>query len=201
MTKMNIFRLTVILSLHSAIGCSYAADPAPAKMDPKNQVTAETAQQTQSKAIGAWQLNCTSNKTNKTDKINKKDECIGILRITQQVEDPSEKDPKKTAAKVVLAWIISKASNGKLINSIETPLGILIQPGVHLILDKTPSKTIAFTSCGTQSCLASTEMNEAFLKQARAATKVEMKIQSPIGKAFAYTFEPTGIKDLIKAIE
>ena len=199
--------MTVILSLSSVIGCSDAADPVPAKIEPKPQVAAETSQQTQSKAIGAWQLNCTSNKTNKTDKtdktnkINKKDECIGILRITQQVEDPSEKDPKKTAAQVVLAWIISKATNGKLITSIETPLGILIQPGIHLILDKSPPKTIAFTSCGTQSCLASTEMNEAFLKQARAATKVEMKIQSPIGKAFAYTFEPTGIKDVIKAIE
>jgi invasion protein IalB len=198
MTKINILRLTVILSLSSILGLTYAADLTPAKIEPKTPVSAEPSQQTQNKAIGAWQLTCTNNQASKT---NKKDDCIGILRITQQVEDPSEKDPKKTVAKIVLAWIISKAPSGKLMTSIETPLGVVIQPGVQLVLDKSSPKTIAFTSCGTQSCSASTVMNEAFLKQARAATKVEMKIQTPVGKAFAYTFEPTGIKDLIKAIE
>jgi invasion protein IalB len=195
MTKFDVLRSALFLCLGTVFHSAYAADSVPANLDKTNQRPADTAQQIENKAVGAWQLSCS------TDKTSKKSNCIGILRITQQIAEPTEKEPQKTVAKVALAWIISKAPNGKLMTSIETPSGVIIKPGVEMIFDKSPAKTIPFATCNPQSCIATSEMNDAFLKQARSAAKVEVKIQSPIGKAFAYTFEPTGIKDVIKSIQ
>jgi len=195
MNKIGVLRTALILCLTSGIYSAYAADSVPANVDKTNQGTPAPSQQIESKAVGAWQLSCS------TEKTSKKNDCIGILRITQQIAEPTEKEPQKTVAKVALAWIISKAPNGKLMTSIETPSGVLIKPGVEMIFDKSPAKTIPYATCSPQSCIATSEMNDAFLKQAKAATKVEVKIQSPIGKAFAYTFEPIGITDVIKSIQ
>jgi invasion protein IalB len=187
--KMRAFHLAAL-----AVAAALAVPPAraegrkparPGAPAAGSQTPASTLR-TATKAIENWSVVCTYGKD------DQKIGCAAVLRVIQR-------DSGKPGA-VAMVWTIGKGADGKLVTSLETQTGLLVQPGVTLKLGDAASRTLPFALCTKAACVASAPMDETFEEQAIAAESVDATLQALDGKAYKYTFSPRGIEEAVEAV-
>jgi len=114
------------------------------------------------------------------------DSCVGLLELVNADSN-----------NLVLAWLVAPGADGSLVGTFQTPLGIQVGSGIDLQFGDAPVRKIGFASCGTQYCLASTLMDEAFIAEASAAERMQAVIVTQEGQAVTLGIPLAGFTDII----
>ena len=113
----------------------------------------------------------------------------------------------KDRRQVLLRWQIGLDKAYRLTTAIDVPMGLLvtddktqtrssgisIKQGVELKLGDRPVRNLAFRMCDTQRCEASTPIDDAFLKDAGAATTAAATVYTEDGRAVPFAMQFKGI--------
>lgn len=163
-------------------------------MAKSGDVSKEAPIRTESKVIGAWQVDCSFGKN------NQKLGCAAILTVTQKAAAKAgDEIPQES---IVMLWQIGKSQNGNFVSTIQTPTGVVIKPGVQLKLTTAQAEvTLPFVSCDQKACFAGLVMDDYFLKKAVSEQKVNVVLQAVDSKVYTYSFYPKGIDKAMLAIK
>lgn len=155
-----------------------APTQAPAATSP----AANTAR-TEIRTIEAWTVTCNFGAD------GARTGCSAVLRVTQ-----------RDTNRVVLVWTLARANDGRLFARIDTLPGVLITPGVELKFTSGAPRRLPYVACQPSGCVAEGPMDDAFIRQATASTSIETVVQGADGRAYNFTFAPTGINQAIDLV-
>jgi len=116
--------------------------------------------------------------------------------------------------KVLLRWQIGFDKASRLTTAIDVPTGLLvtdektqtrssgisIKQGVELKLGNGPVRNLAFRMCDTQRCEAPTPIDDAFLKDAGAATTATATVYTADDRAVPFVMQLKGIDKALASI-
>lgn len=134
--------------------------------------------------IENWALSCREN----SPEAGKK-QCSAINRITDQ----------KTG-QVLFVWLVGKNKEQQLVSSFQTPTGVLIAPGLDLILNDQRARKISFVACDERRCDASLLMDQKFTDELKLAQEASAQIVSVTGHNILFKINPKGIQDIVAAL-
>jgi invasion protein IalB len=133
--------------------------PAPAEAEPPRPIRTEILN------FDNWTLTCVE-----YAEARGKQTCAATLQMVQA-----------KSRQVLLAWTVGIGGDGRPVLTIQAPTGILIAPGIEVTLGKAKPRRIAFTSCDTGHCTASTPLDDALVRELGAADMAEVDIQAMNG--------------------
>src|SRR5262245_32765820 len=120
----------------------------------------------------------------------------------------------KDRRQVLLRWQIGVDKASRLTTAIDIPTGLLvtddktqtrssgisIKQGVELKLGDRPVRNVAFRICDTQRCEATTPIDDAFMKDASAATTATATVYTADGRAVPFVMELKGIDKALASV-
>jgi invasion protein IalB len=107
--------------------------------------------------------------------------CSALLQILQQ-----------NTSQVVFTWTVAMDDRKQLVAVMQTPTGVVIQPGVELRIGKLPAQKIPFASCDTGRCVASATVDANLLREMTTSPTAEAVIQGSGGNTVQFNIQMKG---------
>jgi len=107
--------------------------------------------------------------------------CSALLQILQQ-----------NTNQVVFTWTVAMDERKQLVAVMQTPTGVVIQPGVELRVGKLPAKKIPFASCDTGRCIATATVDANLLREMSTSPTAEAVIQGSQGNTVQFNIQMKG---------
>jgi invasion protein IalB len=143
-------------------------------------------QRTETINYDSWTLTC-QQPLDKSTKMK----CVGSLKVLDQ----------QPPHRLLMSWLVGRASNGALQSVIATPTGVQIQSGVALKLGAQPPRKLTFVSCGPDECAASIDMDAAMIQDAVASGNAVVTVRTIDGRDVTFNFPIKGFDKIIPSIE
>jgi invasion protein IalB len=85
--------------------------------------------------------------------------------------------------------------------AITVPHGVLLPPGMALLLGTAPAKALSYNYCDQSGCIAALPMDDTLEKTLRSADKGQVTIASLQGKPLGIPFSLKGVKEGLDALD
>lgn len=189
---MKTFFYTACLFLgFSALGAAYA------EQKPTNtalgSANAQKIKFTKDEAIGDWKLRC----ANLPDGKKKREVCA----LVAPVASVKTKDDKQIP--VLTVEVLKDTQKNKTVLGVSAPLGIDLQKGVTVTLSDGTVKKAGFNTCFgiVLGCKAGVELDNAFMKKFKSATKFTVTYSDLSGAPFSVDMKNGGFAKGVKMIK
>lgn len=161
---------------------AYAQSDSEAAPAPRGDEATPTQQQpkpvrSEIRHFDNWSLRCVEYEKPKETR------CSASLTVAQQ-----------KSKQIVFAWNVALADEKKLVGTLVTPTGVLIEHGIELKLGKARTHKIPFMSCTPNQCAGTMAMDEAIVREATRAEKAEATIRSIDGRTIRFAFPVKGFE-------
>jgi invasion protein IalB len=120
---------------------------------------------------------------------NKKPVCYSQLRVMQE----------KTR-KVMLVWTVGLDKSNRAVAEMQTPTGILIEPGVELKFPNAAARKLPFNTCGPQSCTAMVPLDPTLVRDLIAAPTADVAFRANNGQNVQFQFPVKGFEKAYAAL-
>ncbi len=166
-----------------------APAPAPQPQQPQSPPPAQPAPvqpvRTEILNFDNWSVTCRDFAEGKHKHI-----CFALLQIVQQNNNQNQ---------VVFSWTIGLDEDNHQVMTLQTPTGVALIPGIELKLAK-GSKTIAYTSCETGHCLATSAVDAGLVRDLSASTDIQAIIHSSDGREVTVNIPMKGFEKAYAAL-
>lgn len=152
---------------------------APKKTQPVDVRRSETMD------IGNWTVNCASGAER-----DAKWHCSALLRITQKANN---------TRRVVFTWVIGRRK-GKVLSIFSMPSGILIEPGVRVVVHGKQFKKIGFSLCVPNHCEAILSMDKTATEILSKAPRADVLVTAVNGKIVKFTVNMRGFDEALARV-
>ena len=105
---------------------------------------------------------------------------------------------KKKNKKILMSWLIGYTKKNVLVTELFTPSGVLIEPGVELVIDKKLSVKALYKSCGPRGCKSRLVMSKKLRARFAKAKTVSVKVNSTDGRVISFNL---GFKGFARALK
>jgi len=157
-----------------------AAPPAPAQPAPA------ATSRTEIVTYDNWTVTCREVSDAKDRRV-----CSAELNIFQEANN---------ARRVVFSWLVGLDKAGKLAMALRFPPGVSVQPGVELKFADRPARRLAINTCEPAWCEVSQPMDDAFVREATAATQANAMIVASDGRQVTFTIFLKGFAQAVAAV-
>jgi invasion protein IalB len=101
---------------------------------------------------------------------------------------------------VLMVWLIGRDNQGVLRTVIQSPTGVKIPKGLELKFGASSVRTLPYAACTPQNCEASTAMDDAMVRDARASSEATATIYAIDGRAINFKIGTKGIDKAFVAL-
>lgn len=101
---------------------------------------------------------------------------------------------------ILVTWRIGYSKDRALLADVVTPSEVFIPPGVRLDYGKNQSVTLAYVSCGLQSCLSRIALSDDLIQKLSKASDVTISLAGTNRKMLQLKINATGLGDALKFI-
>ena len=115
---------------------------------------------------GSWQLRCRSDAP---------DKCVAAMNVANKQNQ------------LVMVWLVGATQAGGLAMTIQTPTGVVLEPGLDFVLDSNAPHHMAFGACGPAACRANLVLDGAIMDEMRKAAKASASFTMQNGRKVTYT--------------
>jgi invasion protein IalB len=116
--------------------------------------------------------------------------CFALLQIAQQNNNQNQ---------VIFSWTIGLDEDNHQVMTLQTPTGVALAPGIELKLAK-GIKTIAYTSCETGHCLATSAVDAGLVRELSASAEIQAIIHSSDGREVTVNIPMKGFEKAYAAL-
>jgi invasion protein IalB len=155
---------------------------APASAD----ATPATPQRTETIVQDAWVISCVE-----TAGTPPKRSCSAVQQVVEQKQK-----------RVVFAWVIGRTAEGALTNVFQTPTGVQLQKGLDFKLGSSAPRNASFVVCVPQRCEAALAMDDAVVKDAKAAlgANAVATVMGVDGRTFEFVMPVKGLDKVLTTL-
>jgi invasion protein IalB len=115
---------------------------------------------------GSWQLRCRKDAPEK---------CVAAMNVANK------------AGQLVMVWLVGATQAGGLVMTVQTPTGVVLEPGMDFVLDSNGPHHMAFGACGPAACRANLVLDDAIMDEMRKAAKASATFTMQNGRKVTYT--------------
>jgi invasion protein IalB len=91
------------------------------------------------------------------------------------------------AGQLVMVWLVGATQSGGLAMTIQTPTGVVLEPGMDIVFDSNGPHHMAFGACGPAACRANLVLDGAIMDEMRKAAKASASFTLQSGRKVTYT--------------
>lgn len=107
--------------------------------------------------------------------------CSALLQILQQ-----------NTNQIVFTWTVAMDDHKQLVAIMQTPTGVVIQPGVELRVGKFPPQKIPFASCDSGHCIATATVDASLVREMSTSPTAEAIVQGSQGNTVQFNIQMKG---------